>query len=47
MGGGGRAKKKKAVSPVPLSNILGGRFRGALTLPMGVRNRHIGVRKRT
>ena len=35
--------KKKAVSPVPLSNIHNGRFRGALTLPMGVRNRHIGT----
>ena len=30
---------KKAVSPVPLSNMTDGRFRGALTLSMGVRNR--------
>ena len=39
MGGVEELKKMKAVSPVPLSNIHAGRFRGALTLPMGVRNR--------
>lgn len=47
MGGVEELKKESGFACPIVKHTLGGRFRGALTLPMGVRNRHIGVRKRT